>query len=84
MVLMPEAIPWEIMITAFSCRADMLVWSMADEGEREGGRRCMLCLQVLRCPGIELLRFKPAYNPYTEPSMEVFSYHRGAFLRRHS
>jgi len=25
--------------------------------------------------GISKLRFKPAYNPYTEPSMEVFSYH---------
>ncbi|NXC34444.1 SYFA ligase, partial [Campylorhamphus procurvoides] len=25
--------------------------------------------------GISQLRFKPAYNPYTEPSMEVFSYH---------
>jgi len=23
------------------------------------------------------LRFKPAYNPYTEPSMEIFSYHKG-------
>jgi len=23
------------------------------------------------------LRFKPAYNPYTEPSMEIFSYHAG-------
>jgi len=27
--------------------------------------------------GIENLRFKPAYNPYTEPSMEVFGYHPG-------
>ncbi|KAL3868753.1 hypothetical protein ACJMK2_041519 [Sinanodonta woodiana] len=27
--------------------------------------------------GIQKLRFKPAYNPYTEPSMEVFSYHEG-------
>lgn len=27
--------------------------------------------------GIEGLRFKPAYNPYTEPSMEVFGYHIG-------
>ncbi|XP_064386713.1 LOW QUALITY PROTEIN: phenylalanine--tRNA ligase alpha subunit-like [Halichondria panicea] len=26
---------------------------------------------------ITQLRFKPAYNPYTEPSMEVFSYHQG-------
>jgi len=27
--------------------------------------------------GIKKLRFKPAYNPYTEPSMEVFGYHEG-------
>uniref|UniRef100_A0AAQ6IMX2 phenylalanine--tRNA ligase n=1 Tax=Anabas testudineus TaxID=64144 RepID=A0AAQ6IMX2_ANATE len=27
--------------------------------------------------GFTKLRFKPAYNPYTEPSMEVFSYHEG-------
>mmetsp|Transcript_4363 Transcript_4363/g.5843 ORF Transcript_4363/g.5843 Transcript_4363/m.5843 type:complete len:503 (+) Transcript_4363:49-1557(+) len=25
--------------------------------------------------GITQLRFKPAYNPYTEPSMEIFSFH---------
>jgi len=31
-------------------------------------------------PGITKLRFKPAYNPYTEPSMEVFSYHEGKTL----
>jgi phenylalanyl-tRNA synthetase alpha chain len=24
--------------------------------------------------GLAQLRFKPAYNPYTEPSMEIFSY----------
>lgn len=27
--------------------------------------------------GIRGLRFKPAYNPYTEPSMEIFGYHVG-------
>lgn len=27
--------------------------------------------------GIEKLKFKPAYNPYTEPSMEIFCYHEG-------
>lgn len=32
---------------------------------------------LLPPPGITKLRFKPAYNPYTEPSMEVFSYHEG-------
>lgn len=25
--------------------------------------------------GINKLKFKPAYNPYTEPSMEIFAYH---------
>jgi len=25
--------------------------------------------------GITKVRFKPAYNPYTEPSMEIFGYH---------
>jgi phenylalanyl-tRNA synthetase alpha chain len=27
--------------------------------------------------GIEKLKFKAAYNPYTEPSMEIFCYHPG-------
>lgn len=27
--------------------------------------------------GIHGLRFKPAYNPYTEPSMEIFGFHAG-------
>jgi phenylalanyl-tRNA synthetase alpha chain len=27
--------------------------------------------------GIDDLRFKPAYNPYTEPSMEIFGEHKG-------
>merc|ERR1712136_354347 len=27
--------------------------------------------------GIKKLKFKPAFNPYTEPSMEIFSYHEG-------
>jgi phenylalanyl-tRNA synthetase alpha chain len=27
--------------------------------------------------GMHELRFKPAYNPYTEPSMEIFGFHEG-------
>ncbi|GAA6013285.1 hypothetical protein JCM11491_006342 [Sporobolomyces phaffii] len=27
--------------------------------------------------GVTNLRFKPAYNPYTEPSLEIFSWHEG-------
>jgi len=33
--------------------------------------------QFFRKLGIDKLRFKPAYNPYTEPSMEIFSFHPG-------
>lgn len=27
--------------------------------------------------GFDQLQFKPAYNPYTEPSMEIFAFHNG-------
>jgi len=27
--------------------------------------------------GVKNLKFKPAYNPYTEPSLEIFGYHPG-------
>eukprot|EP01135_Chromosphaera_perkinsii_P000619 Nk52_evm22s136 gene=Nk52_evmTU22s136 len=27
--------------------------------------------------GFDKIRFKPAYNPYTEPSMEIFAFHEG-------
>lgn len=27
--------------------------------------------------GLTKLRFKPAYNPYTEPSLEIFAFHEG-------
>jgi len=33
--------------------------------------------QFFKKLGMEKLRFKPAYNPYTEPSMEIFGYHEG-------
>lgn len=38
-----------------------------------------MCLKVLICvdSGLTKLRFKPAYNPYTEPSMEIFAFHPG-------
>eukprot|EP01015_Nassula_variabilis_P004706 TRINITY_DN1329_c0_g1_i1.p1 TRINITY_DN1329_c0_g1~~TRINITY_DN1329_c0_g1_i1.p1 ORF type:complete len:341 (-),score=88.14 TRINITY_DN1329_c0_g1_i1:142-1164(-) len=31
--------------------------------------------EFFRKIGIKQLRFKPAYNPYTEPSMEIFGFH---------
>ena len=49
---------------------------IADYGLTLGG--LMEFMQIFFAKmGIHDLRFKPAYNPYTEPSMEIFSYHRG-------
>ena len=36
--------------------------------------------EFFRKLGITQLRFKAAYNPYTEPSMEIFSFHAGLCL----
>ncbi|KAB0800269.1 hypothetical protein PPYR_06156 [Photinus pyralis] len=33
--------------------------------------------EFFRKLGITELEFKPAYNPYTEPSMEIFCFHKG-------
>eukprot|EP00003_Mantamonas_plastica_P002894 TRINITY_DN1230_c0_g1_i2.p1 TRINITY_DN1230_c0_g1~~TRINITY_DN1230_c0_g1_i2.p1 ORF type:complete len:379 (-),score=143.04 TRINITY_DN1230_c0_g1_i2:12-1148(-) len=33
--------------------------------------------QFFAAVGVKKIRFKPAYNPYTEPSMEVFGFHEG-------
>jgi phenylalanyl-tRNA synthetase alpha chain len=37
--------------------------------------------EFFRRIGITELRFKPAYNPYTEPSMEIFHWHHGDLPR---
>lgn len=49
---------------------------IADYGLTLGGLQAFLG-GFFRSMGVEKLRFKPAYNPYTEPSMEVFSWHEG-------
>uniref|UniRef100_A0A915PI14 phenylalanine--tRNA ligase n=1 Tax=Setaria digitata TaxID=48799 RepID=A0A915PI14_9BILA len=36
-----------------------------------------LFTEFFRKCGIKNLRFKPTYNPYTEPSMEIFAFHEG-------
>ncbi|QIW98361.1 hypothetical protein AMS68_003879 [Peltaster fructicola] len=49
---------------------------IADYGLTLGGLMDFL-EQFFHKLGITDLRFKPAYNPYTEPSMEVFGFHKG-------
>jgi len=46
------------------------------EGERAGDRLANFTpFFTSSSTGITDLKFKPAYNPYTEPSMEIFGYH---------
>lgn len=49
---------------------------IADYGLTLGGLMDFLA-SFFKKLGITNLRFKPAYNPYTEPSMEVFGFHGG-------
>lgn len=49
---------------------------IADYGLTLGGLMAFLETFFIKL-GIRDLKFKPAYNPYTEPSMEVFGYHPG-------
>jgi len=49
---------------------------IADYGLTLGGLMDFLA-SFFKKLGITNLRFKPAYNPYTEPSMEVFGFHQG-------
>lgn len=49
---------------------------IADYGLTLGGLMEFMEMFFLKM-GIKDLRFKPAYNPYTEPSMEIFSFHKG-------
>merc|ERR1711902_401343 len=49
---------------------------IADEGLTLGDLIGVL-YEFFKKLGIEKLRFKPAYNPYTEPSMEIFAFHPG-------
>jgi len=49
---------------------------IADYGLTLGGLMEFMTIFFGRM-GIENLRFKPAYNPYTEPSLEIFSFHEG-------
>jgi phenylalanyl-tRNA synthetase alpha chain len=49
---------------------------IADFGLTLGGLQSFL-KRFFRNIGVPDLKFKPAYNPYTEPSMEVYAWHEG-------
>jgi phenylalanyl-tRNA synthetase alpha chain len=49
---------------------------IADYGLTLGGLMEFMAVFFGRM-GLTDLKFKPAYNPYTEPSMEIFAWHQG-------
>ncbi|KAI7425512.1 phenylalanyl-tRNA synthetase-like protein alpha chain, partial [Hortaea werneckii] len=49
---------------------------IADYGLTLGGLQAFM-EKFFGAMGLTDLKFKPAYNPYTEPSMEIFAYHHG-------
>ncbi|KAK4137254.1 hypothetical protein BT67DRAFT_371318 [Trichocladium antarcticum] len=58
------------------CEFHQVEGVIADYGLTLGG--LMEFMEIFfNAMGVTDLRFKPAYNPYTEPSMEIFSYHKG-------
>ncbi|AEO69148.1 620e2ef7-57d2-4155-8962-693fd4a80cde [Thermothielavioides terrestris] len=58
------------------CEFHQVEGVIADYGLTLGGLMEFMSIFFGRM-GVTDLRFKPAYNPYTEPSMEIFSYHKG-------
>ena len=56
------------------CRGDEWSERLLAHAAEDVGRQALV-KEFFRRDGIENLRFKPAYNPYTEPSMEIFGFH---------
>lgn len=66
----------EAMDKTHLCEFHQIEFFVADRG-LSLGHLIGLLRTFFRLIGITKLRFKPAYNPYTEPSMEIFGYHPG-------
>ncbi|KXX75259.1 Phenylalanine--tRNA ligase alpha subunit [Madurella mycetomatis] len=58
------------------CEFHQIEGVIADYGLTLGGLMEFMKTFFARMNVTDLV-FKPAYNPYTEPSMEIFSYHKG-------
>lgn len=74
------ASPWATSWASYGSSLSSLVSRQAragNVGDLAGPWQGAWITNLILHPGITQLRFKPAYNPYTEPSMEVFSYHQG-------
>ena len=70
---MPPKIPLKVLLSAPSPPSPSPSGLICDRGLTLGDLIGVLN-QFFSRLGLPTLRFKPAYNPYTEPSMEIFSY----------
>ncbi|KAH8063555.1 hypothetical protein JL722_2735 [Aureococcus anophagefferens] len=64
----------ETMDSTHLCEFHQVEGLIADYDLSLGNLKCVI-RTFFEAIGITQLRFKPAFNPYTEPSMEVFGYH---------
>lgn len=64
----------ETMDSTHLCEFHQVEGLIADYDLSLGNLKCVI-RTFFASIGITQLRFKPAFNPYTEPSMEVFGYH---------
>merc|ERR1712176_477717 len=64
----------ESMDATHLCEFHQVEGLVADYDLNLGNLKCIIRTFFAEI-GITQLRFKPAFNPYTEPSMEVFGYH---------
>mmetsp|Transcript_13846 Transcript_13846/g.36780 ORF Transcript_13846/g.36780 Transcript_13846/m.36780 type:complete len:503 (-) Transcript_13846:31-1539(-) len=64
----------ETMDSTHLCEFHQVEGLVADYDLNLGNLKCIIRTFFAEI-GITQLRFKPAFNPYTEPSMEVFGYH---------
>ena len=64
----------ETMDSTHLCEFHQVEGLIADYDLNLGNLKCVI-RTFFASIGITQLRFKPAFNPYTEPSMEVFGYH---------
>lgn len=64
----------ETMDSTHLCEFHQVEGLVADYDLNLGNLKCIIRTFFAEM-GITNLRFKPAFNPYTEPSMEVFGYH---------
>lgn len=65
-------INWHSAVILVILHFDLWYWKWATIIIITTSNTFFICGLIFSFSGMSKLRFKPAYNPYTEPSMEIF------------